>query len=271
MLDEFLTEQKAKQAALKKKRVESRAIHTLDASVQCSGGKISRQVADASVQTDHFDVTHELREQVQKLSEVVMQLTTMKCLCHDKEKASDSPVINPDPLDDSPLLDPAITGIIRSFCSSPVPEKQPVSQLPSRVIQNDQLSPVYHPQLSTQRTPLATLQSNIQASHFVSHGPTDKQRQKVESIVDLGKDLSTTALACVDALFTDEEMARGNTSGSKGFEQLDSTKMSFLISVLQKKFDSPFFSEQWNQSLARINTKCRGKRRTLIQRLKKNI
>ena len=39
--------------------------------------------------------------------------------------------------------------------------------------------------------------------------------------------------------------------------------------VLQRKFDSPFFSEQWNQIAARINTKCRGKRRTLIHRLEK--
>ena len=102
-----------------------------------------------------------------------------------------------------------------------------------------------------------------------NYGPTDEQRRKVEAIVDLGDDLSTTALACVDVLFTDDEMAKGNMSGTKGYQRLDSTKMHFLISLLQKKFVSASFSEEWAEVAARINTKCRGKRRTLIQRLKK--
>ena len=41
-------------------------------------------------------------------------------------------------------------------------------------------------------------------------------------------------------------MARCNTSGTKGFQQLDSGKLGFLVSVLQRKFDSPCFSEQCN-------------------------
>ena len=32
-----------------------------------------------------------------------------------------------------------------------------------------------------------------------------------------------------------------------GFQQLDSANLGFLVSVLQGKFDSPCFSEQWNQ------------------------
>ena len=44
--------------------------------------------------------------------------------------------------------------------------------------------------------------------------------------------MSTNPLACVDVLFTEEEMARCNTSGTKGFQQLDSTKLGFLVSVL---------------------------------------
>ena len=104
---------------------------------------------------------------------------------------------------------------------------------------------------------------------LLSHGPTDEQRRKVGAMVDLGEDLSTTALACVDVLFTDNEMAKGNMSGSKGYQQLDSTKMRFLISLLRRKFVSWSFNEQWSEIAARINTKCRGKRRTLIQRLKK--
>ena len=83
--------------------------------------------------------------------------------------------------------------------------------------------------------------------------------------------MSTVALACMDVLiFTDDEMAGCNRSGSKGFEQLDSSKLSFLFSALKNKFDSPMFGEKWNQIVSRINTKCRGKRRTLIHRLKKN-
>ena len=93
------------------------------------------------------------------------------------------------------------------------------------------------------------------------HGPTDTQRTKVTIIVTKGTDMSTAALASVDVLC--------NTSGAKDFHRLDSGKLGFLVSVLQRKFDWPFFSEQWNQIAARINTKCRGKRRTLIHRLKK--
>ena len=76
--------------------------------------------------------------------------------------------------------------------------------------------------------------------------------------------MSTVALACMDVLFTDDEMARCNTSGSKGFEQLDSSKLSFLFSALKNKFDSPMFGEKRNQIVSCINTKYRGKRRTLI-------
>ena len=66
-------------------------------------------------------------------------------------------------------------------------------------------------------------------------------------------------------------MARCNTSGTKGFQQLDSGKLGFLVSVLQRQFDSPCFSEQWNQIAARFNTKCTRKRRTLIHILKKLV
>ena len=102
-----------------------------------------------------------------------------------------------------------------------------------------------------------------------SHTPTDEQRTKVTAVVVKGTDTSSAALASVDVLFTDDEMARCNTLGTKGYHRLDSGKLGFLVSVLQRKFDSPFLSEQWNQIAARINTKCRGKRRTLIHRLKK--
>ena len=102
-----------------------------------------------------------------------------------------------------------------------------------------------------------------------SHGPTDEQRTKVTAMIATATDMSTAALACVDILFTNDQMAKCNTSGTKGFQQLDSVKLGFFVSVLQRKFHSLCFSEQWNQIAGRIHTKCRGKRRTLIHRLKK--
>ena len=83
-----------------------------------------------------------------------------------------------------------------------------------------------------------------------SHGPTDAQQAKVTRIVTKGTDMSA-ALASVDVLFTDEETARCNTSGTKDFHRLDSRKLGFLVSVLQIKFDWPFFGEKWNQIAAR--------------------
>ena len=81
---------------------------------------------------------------------------------------------------------------------------------------------------------------------------------------------STSALASVEVLFTDDEIARYNTLGTKDFHRLDTGKLGFLVSVLQTKFDWPFFGEQRNQIAARINlAKCRGKRGTLFHRLKK--
>ena len=56
--------------------------------------------------------------------------------------------------------------------------------------------------------------------------------------------MSPLTLACMDVFFTDDKMARCNTSGSKGFEELDSSKLSFLFSALQNKFDSPVFGEK---------------------------
>ena len=88
-------------------------------------------------------------------------------------------------------------------------------------------------------------------------------------MVDLGTDLTTTAMACVDVLFTEEELATGNITRSRVFQQLDEFKINFFKLQLKRKFDSPIFNDQWSHIIVKINTKCRGKRRTLIQRLKK--
>jgi len=89
-------------------------------------------------------------------------------------------------------------------------------------------------------------------------------------MVSLGGNIITTAMACVDVLFTDKELANGNTSGSNGYWQLDELKLRFLESTLHWKFESPVFTSQWESIRTRINTKCRGKRQTVIRRLQKN-
>lgn len=59
------------------------------------------------------------------------------------------------------------------------------------------------------QSPLSTIDRNSQV-FFTSPslGPSDqqKQKQKVEAIVVLGKEIISSAMACVDALFSDEEL-----------------------------------------------------------------
>ena len=80
--------------------------------------------------------------------------------------------------------------------------------------------------------------------------------------------MSTTALACVDVLFSEAELVNGNTGGTFGYNKLDEHKLGFLQSVLRQKFDSPSFEAQWENTRVKINSKCRGKRRTVVKRLK---
>ena len=104
------------------------------------------------------------------------------------------------------------------------------------------------------RSPLSTVNQNIQTTHRC--GPTDKQPRKVEAIVLMGAQIITTAMACVDVLFTEAELANGNTSGSRGYQQLDDLKLRLLASTPCQKFDSPVFNDQWENMRERINTKC---------------
>ena len=257
-------------------------METSKASVQCHISTSPRSTADASVQTDHYDMTTELRQQILNLTEVVKQLSALKCLHQHEPKPDTSPLFDED--SDFPTLDSEAVASLMSFCSSPTvvqTSQEPASSsiepsesqrpVPStfRQIHRENLSPVFPPQVAPTRPPLQPVDQNVIPLVSSSHGPTDEQRTKVTSIVASGTDMSTANLACVDVLFTDDEMARCNTSGTKGFQQLDSAKLGFLVSVLQRKFDSTCFSEQWNQIAVCINTKCRGKRRTLIHRLKK--
>ena len=55
--------------------------------------------------------------------------------------------------------------------------------------------------------------------------PTEQQRQNVDAIIFRGMQMCTTALACVDVLFTEAELAKGNTAGTFGYEKLDERKI----------------------------------------------
>ena len=117
------------------------------------------------------------------------------------------------------------------------------------------------PQNLQTQSPLSTVDQNVWVAQraYDTYGPTDEQWRKTEALVFMGSSLITTAMACVDVLFTDEELPSSNTSGTGGYRQLDELKMRFLASSLSRKFESPVFASQWDDVRARINTKCRGK------------
>ncbi|XP_020609614.1 uncharacterized protein LOC110048173, partial [Orbicella faveolata] len=96
------------------------------------------------------------------------------------------------------------------------------------------------------RSPLSTVNQNMQVTYC--SGPTDEQQRKVEAIVFMGSQVITTAMVCLEALFTAKELANGNTSGSNGYKPLDDLKLRFLASALCQKFDSPGFPDQWENA-----------------------
>ena len=91
------------------------------------------------------------------------------------------------------------------------------------------------PQILQTRYPLSTVDQNIWAAQhaYDNYSPTDKEWQKTEGLVSLGSSLITTAMACVDVLFTDEELVSSNTSGTGGYRQLDELKMRFFAWTLR--------------------------------------
>ena len=179
----------------KKKRGNNRHVETGNASIQCGSGVVSWPTMDASVQTDHYDVTSELRQQIQNLTEVVKQLSALKCIHQHEPKTPASPLFDHQ-LSDT-LLDPALSAVIRSFCNStPVdPSQQAATAVPVQsqpplqplLGQNhgEELLPVYPPQVLPPRQPLLAVDQNIiSPSSTHSHGPTDEQRKKVAAIVE---------------------------------------------------------------------------------------
>lgn len=126
-----------------------------------------------------------------------------------------------------------------------------------------------YPQL---RSPLSTIDNNAQdIFNSIDRGPTDDQKRKVEAIVLMSSQMVPSAMAAVNVLFSEEELANGNTSGTNGYKKLDGLKLRFLQSVLRQKHESETFTEDWEDIKVKINTRCRGKRRTFLRRLQKQI
>jgi len=274
MLQNLIAEQETKQARLKQQRTPK--ISHRDASIQCARTEATtprlRQTSDVAVQTEFVDVMADLKEQVKNLTEIVAELTALKSHKHQEPRTIDRPLL-------AELLSDNTMSDIAEYCpdssenygaESPLPGLQHHSVVERPSPQTHQIlvangSPVTY----SSRPPLAAIQQNRQTNTSLQ-GPTDEQRRQVEVILLMGKEMSTTALACVDVLYTENELANGNTGGTFGYAKLDEHKLSFLCSRLRQKFDSPSFAGQWDNVRTKINSKCRGKRRTVVKRLKQN-
>ena len=121
-MSEFRHEQDQKQAESRKKRDSvRRQITSGDTSIQCHIGVVSRSavcMSDASVQTEYYDVTSELQQQIRNLIEVVKQLTSLRYIYKHEPKIPASPTLFDDQLSD-PVLDPALSPVIETICNRP--------------------------------------------------------------------------------------------------------------------------------------------------------
>ena len=261
MLNEFIRERDEKQARLKQQRINSeKAKTTKTASIQCHRRDILEK-SDVAVQTECPDVMDDLKEQIRQLTKIMADLTSLKNR-HQSE-------VRTHQLNDKDILSDSLSDVLPFDAglssNQPVPETPPeppsmTQSVPLAVVNSGAMLPPL-PLPPSLRSPLSTIDQNapLVQRRYSSQGPTDDQRRKVESIVSFGGNIITTAMACVDVLFTDEELANGNTSGSNGYRQLDELKLCFLESTLRWKFESPDFTSQWESVRTRINTKCRGK------------
>ena len=225
-----------------------------------------------AVQTEFPDVMEDLKEQIRQLAKIVVDLTSLKNR-HQSE-------VRTDQLNGEDILSDSLSDVLPFdaglSCNQPVPEMPPeppcmAQSVPLAVVNSGAMLPPL-PLPPSLRSPLSTIDKNapLVQSRYSSQGPTNDHRRKVESILSFGGNIITIAMACVDVLFTDEELASSNTSGSNGYQQLDELKLGFLESTLRWKFEFPDFTNQWESVRTRINTKCRGERRTVIRRIQKN-
>ena len=148
-------------------------VETSKASVQCHISTSTPSTADAPVQNDHYDVTTELRQQILNLSEVVKQLTALKCLHQHEPETASLPLFDDD--SDLPTLDSEADASLMSFKSSPpvqtyqetvTSSKEPTeSQHPVlrtlREIHQESLSPVFPAQTAPTRSLLQPVDQNV--------------------------------------------------------------------------------------------------------------
>ena len=285
LLKSFRAEQEARHTKFKQHQAPPKA-QTRDAGIQCNkknlvtpmptahastqcdeenAATLTRK-SDMVVQTDFVDVMHDLKEQIRHLSQIVAELTALKPKRQENINEGSHGSLLTELLSDSLSNINTICPDSSENCSTVSADPLPGLQSPPVLLRETSCSnssPVTLPS----RAPLTLIQQNSQLNN-TSHGPTDSQRRKVHSIVFMGSEMCTTALACTDALFSDAELANGNTAGSFGYQKLDEHKLSYLSSALRQRFDSPSFEIQWKNVKAKINSKCRGKRRTLVKRLK---
>ena len=81
--------------------------------------------------------------------------------------------------------------------------------------------------------------------------------------------LNLETTTCCQLISCIQLSGRKNVQSITSYSTVSQKQQLNMSHTLTGKFDSPFFSEQWNQMAARINTKFRGKRKTLIHRLQK--
>ena len=181
LLAEFLKEQNQKQAELK--RTGDQRVETSEASIQCHMSTSPPSTADASVQNNYYDVTTELRQQVLNLTEVLKELTALKCLHQHEPKPTALPLFDEDP--EFPTLDSEAVASLVGFCSSPTVQTSQETAEPSepqhpvlsmfRQINRENLSPVFPPQMAPSRPPLQPVDQNVTPLVSSSHSPTDEQ------------------------------------------------------------------------------------------------
>lgn len=269
--------QSLKNAEVVKKMTKTKDVSTMTTTVTTK---------TIQVQTDHYEElcksVNDLKDQVQQLSEMLSDIaedvkarrveTVKDCAVLAAEVAEVQDDVMFDEDSENSFVNSSIESTMNYILSPEIAPNPPLQQFVPLNRPVETSTPPLLQYVVPQRpiqTPRAPLNDILNLTESVTNGPTDEQRRKVSRLVDFGVDMNTAAIASVDVLFTEQELASSNTSGSKGFEQLDASKISFLNSQLKRKFNNPHFSDQWEVVLSKINSKCRGKRRTLITKLKK--
>lgn len=294
LLNALVAEQAEKQARLKQLRVEKAVVQARKVAVQ-SETRQTADAADAAVQTDFPDIMEDLNKQVASLTNIVAELTEFKAKWASRPTSSTPPIYFSDP---DIFCDSLISGIVDQEPVAAVDQSIPVPNVSVNpaVPASDKLPPTVnqrlvvppppvtdnavpasgqnrfvsmplssaspHPQL---RSPLSAIDTNAQVVfNSIDRGPTDDQKRKVEAIVLMSCQMVPSAMAAINVLFSEEELANGNTSGTNGYKKLDGLKLRFLQSVLRQKHESETFTEDWENIKVKINAQCRGKRRTFL-------